>query len=54
MLFNAYDAFHSTVIVTASVLLEEPKGAEGHNNYYPYGSHICNRLICGFVGYPGK
>ena len=48
----AYNAFHSPVIITTSLLLEEPKGAKSHNNYYSYGSHICYRLICGFTGHP--
>lgn len=54
MLCNGFDAFHSTVIIATSLLLEEPKRAKGYHNYYPYGSHLCNWFICGPVGYPGK
>ena len=33
ILCDAYNALHNTVIVATSLLLEEPKGAEGYYNY---------------------
>lgn len=37
---DADNAFHDAALATASLFLEESKGAEGYYYYNPHGSHL--------------